>query len=82
MRSKKDLSKYRDEMAIHSKIRLLIGENGPLTVSDISNALNVPSDEIMMYVMAMRRYGIIEEEPKSRRDMYFKYGLANAYNKG
>jgi predicted transcriptional regulator len=47
--------------------------SGPKTIPELARALNLPSHEVMMIVMAMRRYGYIEEIPKNRRDDYFQY---------
>ncbi|HFC46961.1 MAG TPA: ArsR family transcriptional regulator [Dissulfuribacter thermophilus] len=73
-RVKGDPKKYRDEMWLQTKILTLLEEKGPLTVNEISQELSWPNDEIMMYLMAMRRYGLVEEAPKARRDRYYKYG--------
>ncbi len=73
-RLKGDPGKYRDEMWLQTKILDLLEKKGPLTVNEISRELSWPNDEIMMYLMAMRRYGLVEEAPKERRDRYYKYG--------
>ncbi len=73
-RPKTTVEKFRDEMGLHKKILSLLEERGPLSINEISQAIQWPNDEIMMYVMAMRKFGLIEEAPKERRDRYFKYG--------
>lgn len=73
-RPKGDLKKYRDEMPLQQEILELLRQ-GPKTVNELSEELGWPNDEIMMYLMAMRRYGLVEEQPKERRDRYFRYGI-------
>ncbi|UKL13005.1 MarR family transcriptional regulator [Dissulfurimicrobium hydrothermale] len=62
----------RDEMYLKDKIAGLLHE-GPKTIPELADALNLPSHEMVRIVMAMRRYGYIEEIPKNRRDDYFRY---------
>ena len=64
----------RDEMIMRDRIIHLLRE-GPMTITGISEALGSPSHEVTMWVMAMRRYGIIEEMPKGRADDYYHYTL-------
>ena len=47
----------------------------PKTVPELAEALGMPSHEVMMHLMAMRRYGRVEELPRDRRDDYFRYRL-------
>ncbi|OGL45826.1 MAG: hypothetical protein A2161_15120 [Candidatus Schekmanbacteria bacterium RBG_13_48_7] len=64
----------RDEMYLKDNIINLLRE-GARTIPEIAAELDIPSQEVMMYVMAMRRYGKIEELPKSRMDDYYQYQL-------
>jgi hypothetical protein len=64
----------RDEMIMQDRIINLLRE-GPMTIPRISEALGSPSHEVTMWVMAMRRYGIIQEMPKGRADDYYHYTL-------
>lgn len=64
----------RDEMYMRDKITDLLQE-GPKTVPEIAEKLGYPSNEVMKWVMGMRRYGIIVEMPKERADDYYKYRL-------
>ncbi|MBU2515136.1 MarR family transcriptional regulator [bacterium] len=64
----------RDEMLLKDKIFSFL-KDGPKTIPDLSNDLQLPSSEVTMVLMAMRRYGSIEELPKSRKDDYFQYQL-------
>jgi predicted Rossmann fold nucleotide-binding protein DprA/Smf involved in DNA uptake len=73
----------RDEMIIRERIIDLLREE-PRTIPEISEALGHPSHEVMMWVMAMRRYGILIEIPKSRADDYYHYTIRSegAYDEG
>lgn len=77
-RPKGEPRKYKDEMWLQRKILALLDQKGPQTVTEISQALQWPCDEIMMYVMAMRRYDLVEEVPKKRREKYFRYAKKEA----
>ncbi|MCK5847736.1 MAG: hypothetical protein KAH01_00895 [Caldisericia bacterium] len=64
----------RDEMHMHHLLKDLLKKK-PLTIPEISAALNVPSSEVVMWVMAMMRYGSITSMPKGRIDDYYQYRL-------
>lgn len=65
----------RDEMYIRDKIGRILHQ-GPKTIPELAEALNMPPHEVVMFVMAMRRFGMVEEMPKSKREDYFHYKLA------
>ncbi|MBN1547729.1 MAG: hypothetical protein JW902_13850 [Syntrophaceae bacterium] len=65
----------RDEMVRRDDI-IAILQKGPKTVPELAEALGKPAPEVVMWVMGMRRYGIIEELPKGRADDYFQYQLS------
>jgi len=64
----------RDEMYMRDKITNLLRE-GPKTIVEIAVGMGCPSNEVMKWVMSMRRYGIIIEMPKERADDYYQYRL-------
>jgi hypothetical protein len=64
----------RDEMYMRDKIMGLL-QPGPKTIPEIAMELGCPSHEVMVWVMGMRRYGIIIEMPKDRADDYYQYQL-------
>lgn len=66
----------RDEMVMQGVIRDLLTKQ-PQTIPELAEALGKPSWEVTTWVMAMRRYGIIKEMPKSRADDYYPYALAD-----
>jgi predicted Rossmann fold nucleotide-binding protein DprA/Smf involved in DNA uptake len=74
-KANRDLAEVmRDEMYLRDKISDLL-QQGPKTVPEIAAALGYPSHEVMMWVMGMRRYGMIVEMPKDRADDYYQYRL-------
>ena len=66
----------RDEMYMRDKISALLKEN-PKLISEIAGALGYPPAEVTMWIMSMRKEGLVAELPKSRADDYFQYGLAD-----
>ena len=64
----------RDEMCMQETIVNLL-RGGPKTVLEIASEIGYPPHEVMMWLMGMRRYGIIVEMPKDRADDYYKYRL-------
>ena len=65
----------RDEMVRRDEIVSLL-QQGPKTIPEMVEQSGYPSHEVTLWVMAMRRYGMIEELPKSRAEDYFQYKLA------
>jgi len=65
----------RDEMLMKGKIASLLLE-GPRTIPEIAETLGCPSREVTLWVMALRRYGVLEEMPKAKADDYYRYKLA------
>jgi hypothetical protein len=64
----------RDEMAARERIAEALS-SGPKTIPEIAAAIGEPGWEVTLWVMAMRRYGTIEELPKPKADDYFRYTL-------
>ncbi len=62
----------RDEMIMRDRIIAVIQEE-PKTVPEIAEAIGAPNHETVCWVMAMRRYGMIEEVGRPDVDGYFKY---------
>ncbi|AWB09815.1 MAG TPA: hypothetical protein ENO30_00140 [Thermodesulfobium narugense] len=71
---KPPLHVIKNEMYFHEKIASLL-KSEPKTIPEISKELNIPTYEVTMHLMAMRRYNLVEELPKKRRDDYYKYAL-------
>jgi len=62
----------RDEMLMKEKIASLLREE-PRTIPEIADALRRPAREVTLWVMALRRYGALEELPKPKADDYYRY---------
>lgn len=69
----------RDEMYLRDRVAEAL-RAGPKTVSELAGELGFPSHEMMKWLMAMRRYGRVEELPKSRADDYYQYQLVEEEN--
>ena len=66
---------FRDEMVMQERIISLLKKE-PLTIPQLAEFLNAPGWEVTTWVMAMRRYGLLKELPKSRADDYYQYALS------
>jgi len=74
---RRDLAEVmRDEMIMREPIALLL-RGGPKTIPEVAEALQRPSPEVTLWVMAMRRYGALEELPKGKAEDYYRYKLAD-----
>lgn len=62
----------REEPSMHSPILWAL-RAGPLTVPEIAQHIGHPSDEVLFWVMGMRRYGWIAEIKGATVDGYFQY---------
>jgi len=65
----------RDEFIMRDRIRALLAD-GAKTIPDIAFALSAPRDEVVLWVMAMRRYGLLEEVGRPEESGCFRYALA------
>jgi len=65
----------RDEMVMRPRIAAALRE-GPRTIPEIAEALGSPAPEVTLWVMALRRYGALEEMPKPKSEDYYRYRLA------
>ncbi len=65
----------RDEMAFRDKILELATGEGK-TIPEFAEALGAPTEEVTYWVMALRRYGHLQESEKSDADGYFRYKKA------
>ena len=64
----------RDEMVMRSKI-LKILKDGPKTVPEVAKALREPTEEVMFWMMGMRKYGYIEETQDITDEGFYRYEL-------
>ena len=62
----------REEPLMHQPILAAL-EAGPLTVPEIAEQIGHPSDEVLFWVMGMRRYGHVVEVEDATDEGYFRY---------
>ena len=67
----------RDEMVMKDRIVNLLGEE-PRTIPELAEVLGYPSHEVLLWVMALWRYGTVAEMKKGRNEDYFKYTLSSS----
>ena len=46
---------------------------GPLTVPELASAAGHPEDEVMIWIMGLRKYGYVTEQPDVSEDGYYRY---------
>jgi predicted transcriptional regulator len=63
----------RDEMVMRDRVLAAL-DDGPKTVPEIAEAIGQPSHEVMHWVMAARRYGLVRETGQPVGD-YYQYAL-------
>lgn len=64
----------REEPLMHGPIRAAL-QDGALTVPEIADAVGRPANEVLYWVMGMRRYRLLREVPDSDDDGYFRYEI-------
>ena len=62
----------RDEQFMRARI-LKVLESGPQTIPQIAEALGKPSNEVVFWVMGLRKYGWLAEIKEVDDDGYFQY---------
>jgi hypothetical protein len=62
----------REEPGMHAPILAAL-KDGPLTVPEIAEIIAHPSDEVLFWVMGMRRYGHVIEVEDATDEGYFRY---------
>ena len=68
----------REEPLMHSPILAAL-KAGPLTVPEIAEHISQPSNEVLFWVMGMRRYGHVVEvigDTSPTDEGYFRYASA------
>jgi predicted Rossmann fold nucleotide-binding protein DprA/Smf involved in DNA uptake len=64
----------RDEMIVRDKIIELLKQE-PITIPQIADKLGYSSREVVIWVMAMWRFGVVEEVGKPGAEGYYQYKL-------
>ncbi len=62
----------REEPLMHNPILAALNA-GPLTIPEIAEQIGNPSDEVLFWVMGMRRYGHVVEVEDPTDEGYFRY---------
>jgi len=62
----------REEPLMHLPILHALNQ-GPLTIPEIAELIGAPSDEVLFWVMGMRRYGHVVEVEDPTDEGYFRY---------
>ncbi len=62
----------REEPLMHGDILRAVSD-GPHTVPEIAEAIGRPSDEVVFWVMGMRRYGKLVELSEATDEGFFQY---------
>jgi hypothetical protein len=65
----------RDEMVVRPRIEALV-RNRPRTIPELAESLGCPSREIVFWVMAMCRYGILAPAGRAGADGYYRYRMS------
>ncbi|VGO14485.1 hypothetical protein PDESU_03047 [Pontiella desulfatans] len=71
----------RDEMIMRDRIVAILQEEAK-TVPEVAEALGAPEHETVYWMMAMRRYGMVEEIGRPDIDGYFKYEFREQEEEG
>ena len=66
----------RDEHVMRARI-LKVLEAGPQTVPEIAEAIGSPTHEVVFWVMGMRKYGYVAEQPDVSPEGYYRYAAVN-----
>ena len=66
----------RLEMAMQRHILAVLAD-GPRTVLEVAQALSAPADEVLMWMMGMRRYGLLVESAEPADQDYYTYAIAS-----
>lgn len=65
--------RLKEQKAIRKVIRNVMAEK-PLTIPEIAAAADMPSDEVLWHITAMKKYGLVVEVGQSGD--YYQYELA------
>jgi predicted Rossmann fold nucleotide-binding protein DprA/Smf involved in DNA uptake len=68
----------RDEMVMRQRIAAML-RDGPKTIPELAEALGCPSQEVVFWVMAMWRYGMLVPTGKAGADGYYRYRLSEEH---
>jgi len=66
------LEVMREQLVRRGPILALLHET-PRTIPELAAALGAPANEVLLWLMAMWRYGDVEETGKAGADGYYHY---------
>jgi predicted transcriptional regulator len=66
----------REEPLRRREIQAMLAD-GAKTIPEISAQLGYPSEEILYWIMGMRKYGYVAEVPEVTEDGYYRYRNAD-----
>ncbi len=72
MRSQSEI--MRDEMVVRDDIAAFVARE-PRTIPEIAQHLGAPRHEVVIWTMAMWKYGILRDTGRADEDGYFRYEL-------
>lgn len=49
--------------------------DGPLTVQEVAGRLGHPADQVLIWMMGMRRYGLLSESEEPNDEDYYTYAI-------
>ncbi len=66
----------REEPLVRRRLLRLLSD-GPLTVPELARHAGLPENEVLVWVMGMRKYGYVAEQDETDEG-YFRYGAVKA----
>lgn len=64
----------RDEMVVRDEIAAFVA-GGPRTIPEIASHMGYPTHEVLIWVMAMWKYGVLRDTGETDGDGYCRYEL-------
>lgn len=66
-------AQLKAQLGVRKKLKAAM-KVGPMTVPEIAEAVDLPSDQVLWHVVAMKKYDLVEEVGQSGD--YYQYALA------
>ena len=70
LRDKREI--FRDEMFMKDSIIALL-KNKAMTIPELASSLGRPSNEVLAWLAAMQRFGLVQAQGKANEEGYFLY---------
>jgi predicted transcriptional regulator len=65
---------FRDEMFMKDRIMALL-KNKAMTIPELASSLGCPSNEVLAWIAALMRFGLVEAQGKANEEGYFLYTI-------